>query len=462
MGADQPQAPYSELPGCEDPIDMQGGAETRDVWLKYVGLKASRRAWMPIWVAVLWLTAAGCSALPAGESFTFVVPPRSAEIGSVENLLVIREDDGNLAVLNPETGNRTRLTSDASRTVMYDQPVWAPASGRLAWVRSELRGPALRGRVMVADTEGNVQIQVETSLPPFYMYWNPTGARLSLLGNWSADGVPTIALTMIDTNGPAAGRLRLWETGQPYYYAWAPDGKRLIVHRDENTVWAGLAEEPRLLTVQAAGFGAPVWLAGTGSDEVMYGELRDGIAALVRANLETAAEEVLTWYQGSHLALYPNPQGNRLAIVETRDTMAVNAFGPLYVYFLDQGAMEQITTLPVIAAFWSPDGARLLFWEVGEDGDIGNFRLRVWDDAGIRDLALVTVTPNFLRRYLVFSDQYALSHTLWSADSRMIAFATRSAAGENEIYVQDVAAGTRPERVAAGDLVFWSRQAPAE
>ena len=436
---------------------MQGWIDTGATLLNHVATRPSR-AWVPVLCALLWLT--GCSALPAGEPFTFVVPPRPADNLSAENLLVVREVDGNLAILNPDTGNRTQLTFDASLTVMYDQPVWAPASGQLAWVRSELEGSTIRGQVMVADTTGNVQTQVETTFPPFYMYWNPTGTRLSLLGNWFAEGGPTIALAVMDTDSPDAGRTRLWDTGQPFYYAWAPDGKRLVVHRDLHTVWVGSAEEPRLLTAQAAGFSAPVWLAD--SEEVVYGDLRDGVAALVRANLEAATEEILTWYQGSHLALYPNPLGNRLAIVETRDTMTVNAFGPLYLYFLDQGTVEQITSLPVMAAFWSPDGASLLFWEVDEDGDIGSFHLRVWDEAGIRDLARVTVTPDFFRRYLIFSDQYALSHTLWSADSRMIAFAARSASGENEIYTQDVGAGTRPERVAAGDLVFWSRHAQTE
>ncbi len=404
-------------------------------------------------LAVWGLT--GCAALPTHEPFTFVVPPRPAE-----NLLVIRDTDGNLAILNPEMGHRTRLTADAGPTVRYDQPVWSPVSGQLAWVRSEIQGSTVRGQVMVADTAGDVRIQAATELPPFYMYWNPTGTRLSLLGNWFADGTPTIALHVMDMEHPDGERMRLWDIGQPFYYAWAPDGERLVVHRDRHTVWVGPVTTPRLLTAQAAGFSVPVWLAD--SEEVVYGELRDGVATLVRANLATTAEEVLTWYQSAHLALYPNPAGNRLAIIETQDTMAVNAFGTLYIHFLDQDTVEQITAVPVMAAFWSPDGTRLLFWEVDEDGTIGSFRLRVWEEAGIRDLARVMVTPSFLQRYLVFSDQYALSHTLWSADSRLIAFATRSAAGENAIYVQDVETGARPEQVATGDLVFWSRHTSTE
>ena len=75
--------------------------------------------------------------------------------------------------------------------------------------------------------------------------------------------------------------------------------------------------------------------------------------------------------------------------------------------------MEQITSLPVMAAFWSPDGAKLLFWEVDVEGEIGSFHLRVWDELEIRELTPVTVTPRFFQRYLVFSDQYALSHALW-------------------------------------------------
>ncbi len=431
---------------------MQGWKESLETNYELVAVKLFW-ALLLLWLAISLLT--GCTALPSGGQFTFVVPPPPEESQSPGNLLVIREADGNLVILNPEKGSRTQLTSDASPTVMHLQPVWAPGTGQLAWVRSEIRGSAFSGKVIVADVTGDIQSQVETQFPPFYMYWDPSGTRLSLLGSWLTNGVSTMALNVIDTDDPEVAQTRLLDTGQPFYYAWAPDGKRLIVHRDLNTVWVGPADKQRLLTAQAAGFSAPAWLAG--SEEVVYGDLRDGVATLVRANLETATEEILTWYQGSHLALYPNPLGNRLAIIETPDSMAVNAFGPLYIHFLDQGTLEQITSLPVMAAFWSPDGAKLLFWEVDVEGEIGSFHLRVWDELEIRELTPVTVTPRFFQRYLVFSDQYALSHALWSADSRMIAFATRGLSGEDEIYTQDVEAGTGPERVATGDLVFWSR-----
>ena len=434
---------------------MQG---KRDIgpMLNYRRLRP-RRALGWVLLAICCLT--GCSAPLQGEPLTFVVPPPPAEENlAPANLLVVREADGNLAILNPESGSRTQLTADASPTVLYGQPVWAPTSGQLAWVRSEIQRSTFRGQIMVTDTAGDVQTQAKTPFPPFYMYWNPMGDRLSLLGNWVVEGAPTIALNIIDMDSRDADaeRMHLWDTGQPFYYSWAPDGDRLMVHRDMNTVWVGSIEDPKLLTAQAVGFGAPVWLAG--SDEVVYGDLRDGVATLVQANLKTATEKILTWYQGSHLALYPNPLGTRLAVVETKDNMTVNAFGPLHMYFLDQDTVEQVTPLPVMAAFWSPDGASLLFWEVDVEGAIGSFSLRVWDEeTGIRDLASVMVTPDFLQRYLPFSDQYALSHTLWSADSRMIAFAAYSAAGENEIFVQDVKVGTSPKRVASGDLAFWSR-----
>ena len=403
---------------------------------------------------------AACTLPDVGPPPTFAVPPSTPAALEGGNLLVIREPDGNLAMLNPKTGKRIGLTDDASANVVYGQPVWSPAAAELAWVRTEMRGTTLEGEVLVADTTGNVKMQIETTFPPFYMYWNPQGTRLSLLGNWFSDGNATMALNVIDTESSEKGVPKLVDVGAPFYYVWAPDGERLVVHRDAHLVWIGSPQVPQDLTANSAPFGAPAWLGE--SEDVVFAESRDGVATLLRRNLITDAEEILTWYQGSHLALYPDVYGRNLAVIETPEGININAFGPLFVYSFEQGTVEQITSGPVIAVFWSPNGHGLLFWEANMEGNVGSFNLRFWNGEEILEVALVDSPPEFLRRFLFFSDQYARSHTLWSADSQMVAFATVGPSGNSEIFVQEMVAGTPADFVAYGDLVFWSRHSSAD
>lgn len=399
------------------------------------------------------VAAAACTSLPPVPAPPpFTIPPERL---TGHQLLVVREADGNLAVVDPATGERVQLTDDATATVVHGQPVWSPAAAELAWVRSELDGTRASGQVLVADTAGTVRLRVATVFPPFYMYWNPQGTRLSLLGNWMADGQPTMAMSVIDMGGSGDGTARIVDVGAPFYYDWAPDGERMLVHRNASTVWAGSPEQPQPITDSSSAFAAPAWLPD--SESIVYGDLRDGVATLVRADLDTGEEEVVTWYQGSHLAVYPDPTGDRLAVIETSDMVPVNAFGPLYLYSLEAATLEQITTMPVMAAFWSPDGERLLYWEGDLSGRPGDFHLRIWSEDGIREVGSAHSPPDFLQRYLYFSDQYARSHTLWSADSRWIAFAAEGPSGQNEIRIQEVGSLASPPQVLAGDLVFWSR-----
>lgn len=403
------------------------------------------------------VAASACAPLPVPAPPQFTIPPERL---TGYQLLVVREADGNLAVVDPATGERVSLTDDASATVVHGQPVWSPAAAELAWVRSERDGTQASGQVLVADTAGTVRLRVATVFPPFYMYWNPQGTKLSLLGNWLADGQPTMAMSVIDAGSSGDGMARIVDVGAPFYYDWAPDGERMLVHRNASTVWAGLPEQPQRITDSSAAFAAPAWLPD--GESIVYGDLRDGVATLVRADLDTREEEVVTWYQGSHLALYPDPTGARLAVIETSDRVPVNAFGPLYLYSLEPATLEQITTMPVMAAFWSPDGTRLLFWEGDLSGRPGDFNLRIWSEDGIEEVGLARSPADFLQRYLYFSDQYARSHTLWSADSRWIAFAGKGASGHNEIRIQEVGSPAARAQVLAGDLVFWSRHAHSE
>lgn len=420
-------------------------------------MRRKPRAWIIAglsWAAGLL---AACTFAPQGADgpvYTVVVsaPPAGPR-------LVVREESGNLAVWEWQAAEPARhpLTADASASVQYVQPTWAPTGDRIAWVRLERTPTAPRSFLVVADPTGTRLWERETVFPPFYLYWNADGTLLSFLSNWAAGEAMTLGLGMAAVRAPpATAAIRLVGTGQPFYYAWSPAGDALLVHASARNVYVHDAAGVQALTAEAAAFGAPMW-SGSGAQH-FYAETRDGVATLLRRSATSGETAVVAHYQGVRLGLFLNAGGTRLAVVETPEIFAANAFGPLYVHDLATRTIEPIATEPVLAAHWSPDGQRLLYWEAERQAPFMSAALRVWEAGRVLELGTIRIAPAFFRQYLPFSDQYALSHRVWSPDSQRIAYAVQEAGRRNAIYVQDAAPGAQPEFITYGDLAFWSHQ----
>jgi TolB protein len=128
----------------------------------------------------------------------------------------------------------------------------------------------------------------------------------------------------------------------------------------------------------------------------------------------------------------------------------------------------------VIAFFWSPDG-RYLAWiapdDAGDDEQAATphrarpaprqhedvwLRWWLWDGEDNTALARFVPSDTYLLDYLRFFDQYALSMTPWSPDSRAFVYAGSDAVGAEGIWVQPAAANNLPRRVADGVYAAWS------
>ncbi len=385
-----------------------------------------------------------------------VVPPAPWP-GTGSGFLLVREESGNLLILDPHGSRRQALTTDASGRVRYTQPTWSTTGQWIAWVRADLSASSLPATLVVAQPTGQVWLQAKMPFPPFYLYWNADSTQLALLSNWVMDERWTLGLNVLSLDAAAdTWDLQLTGTGQPFYFAWAPQGEGMLVHHSLTQVLLQQGEQVTGLTGTAARFGAPQW--SPAGQFVLYGDTRDEVGVLVQDFLESDREQVLSYFQGKHLGLFLNPGGNLLAVTETPDQWSLNALGPLFLYDLQRQTVQTVTTEPVIAVFWSPDGHRLLFYEADRAATVPTIRLRVWTPETVLDLGTIRPPLAFLQRYLPFADQYALSHRLWSPDSRYIVFATQVPGGRHAIYVQEVAAHAEPEFVLYGDLAFWSHQ----
>jgi TolB protein len=155
--------------------------------------------------------------------------------------------------------------------------------------------------------------------------------------------------------------------------------------------------------------------------------------------------------------------------------------GPLRLLSATTGAVRVVLAGPVVAFFWSPDGRTLAALQVGQpsDGTVAAatgsgtaslaraplaaqppgvaIRLVFVDAASgvIRAKRGIRLADLFATQQLPYFDQYALSHRVWSADSRSLALPVVAADGTSGIEVIP-ADGSDTIRVADGVAATWS------
>ena len=142
--------------------------------------------------------------------------------------------DGNIYVTDQGISNTTQLTKDGtppgespSTVVAYQYPTWSLDGNQLAFIRLEKKEAQLNSELFVAnmDAETVKSVYSSESEHPFYLYWSPDNLNLSFLSS-TAMG-QTMMLQSVSAEG---GERRVLDTGSPFYWSWAPDGKTMIVH----------------------------------------------------------------------------------------------------------------------------------------------------------------------------------------------------------------------------------------
>ena len=122
---------------------------------------------------------------------------------------------------------------------------------------------------------------------------------------------------------------------------------------------------------------------------------------------------------------------------------------------------------PLVAFFWSPDGKRIAYITA----DTGKSQL-VWHVAeviGGQERVISTFAPTAHLDFLLdFFDQYALSMSFWSPDSRHLVYPalgngeTLSPGGAptfgDVVYVAPADGSAPPRAIAGGRFASWSRK----
>lgn len=377
-------------------------------------------------------------------------------------------------------GEESRMLTAEERFYLF--PAWSPDGSRLAAIGSNRQGAGVYLLPDEADAEaaGEYTILYDSEAnAPIYLYWAPDGSQVSFI----AQRGDSLGLYLAPADGSAASRLLL--TGQPFYWDWAGGGERLLIHTgatgddarlafldvEEQRSGENLASPGFFQTPSASQDGAYVAFASVDAAEARW--------VVVEAQARETVHRVP--HRGA-VALSWSPTANQVAFISPEfgeRQLLLDYHGPLRLLDAESGEGRLLVEDQVLAFFWAPNGEQIAYFTLaGQDQRLeaagsGRFtrhgkrtiqedelRLEVWvvDVAQAQTTRIFTFSPTglFVRQFLPFFDQYALSHRLWAPDSSALVLPVQEGRDEM-IYVVPVD-GLGPRPVAEGDVAFWSWQ----
>jgi len=437
---------------------------------------------MPRWaIRPVWMLLAAALAACGTNGIQLPQSPMLASLERKSGLIALVGTDNNIYTIDQAGGNLRAITEDASEgQLLYDMPTWAPGGSRLAYIgiSTPPEGGA-EGTVYSAAEEGTPsQIYRSEVYLPFYLYWSPDGQWLSFLTSPGSSQIP-LALQMASAQG---GEVSLLDTGRPFYWAWSPLERKLLVHAGgsarSNPETARLAFldvlEPVVETgvsVPPANFQAPAF-SPDGAHLLFAGENAAGGQALMLTDALGEPEASLAEFQGA-VAFGWAHTGDYAAYIVSRSADGP-VIGDLSLVNLADPASPVVTDLEaeqVAGFFWSPDGKQLAYFvpalaqpqgeEATPQPDAGQgpiyLQMHVVQARNGQSKQVATFRPSdrFLNLLFAF-DQYQRSATIWSPDSRYLVVPATDGQEQQGLFIVPASGGFEPRFLTEGVLGFWS------
>ena len=391
-------------------------------------------------------------------------PPTNNHIAYIGN-------DNNVWVIDPAGEQPRKLTNDGRG---YRFPTWAPDSRRLAFLGPDDDDNTA---LYISPTTGGEPTIVfdDKRSAPFYLYWAPDSQTITFLTQESSG----LAMRQVNVNGIESNRII--EEGEPFYWVWSPAGDKLLMHvggsrgssREAHiSLVDNKAEAERVeLDLAPGNFQAPAW-SSDGSNFFFIAENNSGGESIYKTNATTLEEDVLTNLSGfTYLVL--SPDDNYIAYLQIERGNRP-PFGTAYIVDTEGQKHTKITERPVGSMYWSPDGRKLALLtlaqrEDGSSASVGGLAsplpqqllLRWWiydvESGNLDPLISLAPTVAFLQTVPYF-DQYHLSLTFWSPDSRyfVITKEDTDVPGDGTVWIVDTTAKEEPRQIGEGRLGVWS------
>jgi TolB protein len=362
--------------------------------------------------------------------------------------------DYNVFSFNLTQNETHQLTTDGNTTQRYQWATWSP-DGRLAYFCCDLEyaQSAETMALISADGQQDGKIVFEGfGESVIYAAWSPgncdgdiTCRDLALLINDVFAGTLSVELIRDYLNQNAQSSLV--GTGSPFYYTWNPAGDALLMHRNNRSIDTYELADNSFTNVEpsSGAFQTPAW--SPVDDRLLLSipsriEGEEGSALVIR-HPDGRIQPLLSGIRGLSSFLW-SPDGRYVAYRIINERL----FGSVFVIDAQTGeTISRSTSNGVIAFFWSPDSHKLAYVTLATPN--GTFSAQApttqisqryniaqptrpeiemaWSTLNIPEQTNTRHT-NFIPTdemlyLLLYFDQFAPSHRIWSPDSTHITYA---------------------------------------
>jgi Tol biopolymer transport system component len=380
--------------------------------------------------------------------------------------------DGNVYVSDQAGRNLTQVTDDATIPEtetgpyrFYQYPTWSPDGAQLAIVGVSGEGNSSLSEMYfkTMDEDGLDKVYSSESMHPFYLYWSPDNETIGFLST-DATG-QSIILQSVSADG---GDPALIDTGAPYYWSWAPDGKTMIIHTGnaasttpDHMAFLQMDAEiiENALDSTPASFQAPAW-SPDGSRILITRVNDDDDKEIVIADSAGAFDKTIAEFS-INTSFAWSPDSQLVAFIDSASETTAGALGRLHVIDLETNE-DFFQDDEVFAFFWSPNSRKLAYFkprivETESSTQALLLELHMLDAVSGETKLLFTFQPsNQFSSILPYFDQYHQSATIWSPDSNNLVLSFVDQEGNPGIAIVAASGQLEPRLLAGGFLAFWS------
>ncbi len=375
----------------------------------------------------------------------------------------------------------TRLDMKAEGMV-FMWPSWSPSGDRIAVSASSQRredprlelwcGPYHEGPTAPIFTNPRDGRQVIAAGLAHYVNWAPSGRALAVVGNVGSG----LAVNLVAASGQ--GRARRLVDGAPLYFAWAPDGRAVIVHRAAQLVLFDLSAEsegPIQIQRVRPSFRSPAWSPDGSS--FYFAKPRPGGGSIIvgarRSEVGSGAEHEELMELTGPASFVASRSDDRLAVL----TLSQGDAEGRNLTILDPvtGVQQPVIDRTINGIFWAPDGRAVFAFEPQPSStmiSLTRYDLnRDGEYTGSMRLARFQPSAEFATM-LNFHDQFAHSHEIVSPCGSWITFAglalgnggsgRRGFGPQNGCYVVPTDGSAPARRVSAGSISFFPPAVPEQ